>query len=163
VPRPETTCPGSTRRAKPDALDCRCRKNWLDLAVITLRALVIWVLIAAAEVAQGALRVRFLNRRVGDRRARQIGVFTGSLLILAIAWVGVPWVGPRTAPECFGVGGLWLGLMLAFDFYFGRVVFRASWERIAADFDPRRGGLLGFGMAILFLAPWLIVTVRGFR
>jgi hypothetical protein len=128
-----------------------------------LRAVAIWVLIAAAEVTQGALRVRFLNRRVGDRRARQIGVFTGSLLILTLAWFGVPWIDPRSTGDCLAVGGLWLALMLGFDFYFGRVVFRASWERIAADFDPRRGGLLGFGMAILFLAPWLIATLRHVR
>jgi hypothetical protein len=42
------------------------------------RAFMIWLLIAVAEVIHGILRVRFLNRRVGDQRARQIGVFSGS-------------------------------------------------------------------------------------
>ena len=54
------------------------------------RAFLIWCIIAAAEVTQGILRVRFLNRRVGDHRARQIAVFTGSGIILVIAWFTVP-------------------------------------------------------------------------
>jgi hypothetical protein len=41
-----------------------------------LRAFMVWLVIVAAEVFQGTLRVRYLNRRVGDRRARQIGVFS---------------------------------------------------------------------------------------
>jgi hypothetical protein len=39
-----------------------------------LKAFPAWMLIAAADVLQGILRVRFLNRRAGDHRARQIGV-----------------------------------------------------------------------------------------
>ena len=40
-----------------------------------LRAFLVWLVIAAAEVLQSILRVRFPNRRVGDRRARQIDMF----------------------------------------------------------------------------------------
>ena len=50
----------------------------------------VWLLLAAAEVLQGIVRVRLLNRRVGDHRARQIAVFTGSEIILAIAWFSAP-------------------------------------------------------------------------
>jgi hypothetical protein len=88
-----------------------------------LRALLIWMLIALAEVGQGWLRIRLLNRRVGDRRARQLGVFTGSALFLFIAWLMFPWLGATTTVELLGVGAFWLGLMLAFDFGFGRLVF----------------------------------------
>jgi len=126
-----------------------------------LRAFVVWLVIAAAEVFQGALRVRFLNRRVGDRRARQIGVFTGSGLILAIAWLALPWIGADTELRLLGVGCLWLALMLAFDLAFGRLVFRAPWSRILSDFDLRRGGLLGLGMLILLAAPLLVAKLRG--
>jgi hypothetical protein len=126
-----------------------------------LRAFAIWLVIAAAEVAQGILRVRLLNRRVGDHRARQIGVATGCGLILAITSLAAPWIGGRTTVDWLGVGALWLGLMLAFDLAFGRWVFRAPWSRIAAGFDVRRGGLLGLGMAFLFAAPLLVARWRG--
>ncbi len=128
---------------------------------MVLKALVVWLLIAVAEVLHGILRVRLLNRRVGDRRARQIGVFTGSLVIVAMAWIFIPWIGASTPADLFGMGLLWLVLMLAFDLGFGRLIFRFSWQRVAADFDPRRGGLLALGMLVLFLAPYLVAKLRG--
>ena len=49
------------------------------------RAVIIWLFIALAETLQGLLRVRFLNRRIGDRHARQVGVLTGAMLSLGMA------------------------------------------------------------------------------
>ena len=58
----------------------------------------------------------------------------------------------------FGVAAL---SMLAFEIAFGRLVFRASWQRLAADFDFRKGGLLSIGMAVLLVAPLLTAKLRG--
>ena len=112
------------------------------MGYMVFKALLAWLLITVAEVLHGILRVRFLNRKVGDHRARQIGVFTGSAIILAIAWISVPWIGATGTGQQLDVGFLWLVMMLAFEVAFGRFVFRASWQRIAADFNPRKGGLL---------------------
>jgi len=125
------------------------------------RALIVWLLIALAEVLQGILRVRFLNRRVGDHRARQIGVFVASAIILVITWIAIPWVGTGHAPDLLGIGMVWLVLMLALDIGFGRLVFHASWDRIFAELDVRRGGLLGFGMLVIFFAPLFMAKLRG--
>lgn len=125
------------------------------------KAFVVWVLIAIAEVVHGILRVRFLNRRVGGRRARQIAVFTGSGLILIIACALVPWINPGTVGQCYWIGLLWFVLMLAFEIGFGRFVFRASWKRLLSDFDFRQGGLLSIGMAILFFAPLIAAKIHG--
>ena len=126
-----------------------------------IKALVIWMLIAVAEVLHGVLRVSLLNRRVGDHRARQIGVFTGSAIILIISLLTVPWLGASTNGQLFGIGFLWLMLMLAFEIAFGRLVFRASWQRLASDFDFRKGGVLSIGMLILFAAPFLATKLHG--
>lgn len=130
-------------------------------ATLIVRASLVWLAIAAAEVLQGVLRVRFLNRRVGDHRARQIGVVTGCGLIFVIAWFTVPWIGARTWSTLVGVGLFWFVSMLTFDLVFGRLVFRAPWPRIAADFDPRRGNLLGFGMLFVFAVPLLVAKLQG--
>ena len=126
-----------------------------------IKALVLWMFIAMAEVLHGVLRVSLLNRRVGDHRARQIGVFTGSAIILIITWLTVPWLGASTNGQLFGIGFLWLVLMLAFEIVFGRLVFRASWQRLASDFDFRKGGVLSIGMLILFAAPFLATKLHG--
>ena len=120
-----------------------------------------WVLIAAGEVVNGVLRMRLLNRRAGDKRARQIAVFSGSCLILLIAFIGFPWIGAKTARQCFAIGALWVVLMFGLEAYFGRVVFRVPWKRILADFDFRRGGFLAIGFAVLFFAPWISAKLHG--
>ncbi len=127
---------------------------------IFIKALLIWLLIATAEVLHGIVRVRFLHRPLGDRRARQVGVFTGSGIILLVAWFCVPWLGVLSNQQLLGVGSLWFVLMLGFEIAFGRWVFRASWRRLAADFDIRQGGLLSIGMAVLLLAPWLVGNMQ---
>jgi hypothetical protein len=126
-----------------------------------IKALLAWMVIAAAETVHGILRVKLLNPRFGDRRARRFSVFSGTAIILLIGWFAVPWIGPSTPEECLLVGSLWLGLMVVFDVGIGRLYFRLSWSRIAADFDVRQGGLLGFGMAALFFTPLAVVKLRG--
>jgi hypothetical protein len=131
------------------------------MTLLLTKAALIWVTIALAETVHGILRVKFLNRRVGDRRARQLGVASGSVLILAIGWLAVPWIAPRSTQECLAVGALWLLLMLSFDLGLGRFYMRMPWKRVLADFDLRNGGFLGLGMLVLFFTPLLIATLRG--
>lgn len=125
------------------------------------RALAIGLLIAAIEVLQGILRVRLLNRPLGDRRARQVGVIVGSGVILCVAWLTGPWIGAGTGVELLAVGAIWLAIMLALDLAFGRWVFKFSWSRIARDFDVRRGGLLGIGMLVVLFAPLITAELLG--
>ena len=49
-----------------------------------LRALVVWFVIMGAESIHGAVRTLVIAPLVGDFRARQVAVFTGSLLIVVI-------------------------------------------------------------------------------
>jgi hypothetical protein len=121
------------------------------------------VAIALVETLHGILRIRFLNRPLGARRASQVGVLTGSLLILAIGWLTVPWIGVRTMQECLVAGTLWLSLMLGFELVLGHWIFRLPWRRLAAEYDLRKGGFLGLGMLVLFFTPLIMATVHGVR
>ena len=125
------------------------------------RAMVLWLLIGGGEILLGLLRLRLLNPRVGDRRARQMGVGVGCIYIMIVTLAALPWVGVHSAAEAVAVGALWFILMLALDLGFGRLVFHFPWARIAADFDLRRGGLLGLGLLWLALAPLLAGVARG--
>ncbi len=136
-------------------------RTGLNVTAILLKAALIWLLIAGAEILHGILRVRLLNRRVGDHHARQIGVLSGSGIIVIIAWFSVPWLGTSTTQELVTVGFQWLILMLGFEITFGRLVSRASWQRIAADFNFRKGGLLSIGMLVLLFAPLIVGKLRG--
>jgi len=129
-------------------------------AMPLLRGGAVWLLIAITETLHGIARTVFLEPEVGDLRARQIGVFTGSVLILGIALLFVNWLGARTRSALLGVGALWLLLMLAFEVGTARAL-GYSWQRIGSDYDPRVGGLMLLGMVVLLLAPLFAARLRG--
>lgn len=125
------------------------------------RAFAVWCLILALEVVHGVLRTMWLVPLLGDLRARQVGVLTGSLLILVVAVLTIRWIGSRGRRDLLRVGLLWVVLMVVAEVLLGHVVFGYPWSRIAEDFDVTRGGLLGLGMLILAAAPWLASRWRG--
>jgi hypothetical protein len=49
------------------------------------RVIAVWILLMSVEVVQGIARTLFLAPVVGDFRARQLAVVSGSLLIVSIA------------------------------------------------------------------------------
>ena len=124
------------------------------------RALAVWLMIVGAEIVHGIARRVLLEPRVGDVRARQVGVATGSLLILLITFVSLPWLGAASTWDRFFVGLLWLMLMVPFEILVGRLT-GASWERIRSDYDPREGGLMVVGLLVLLLAPTLAAWAHG--
>jgi len=125
-----------------------------------VRGVLAWMLIAVAETLHGVARGQFLRPIVGDLASRQIGVFTGSAMILIIAWLVIRWIGAVTRSELLAVGAVWLLLMLSFEVALGRAL-GASWKRIVSDYDFRQGGLMLVGMAVLFLSPLIAARLRG--
>ena len=71
------------------------------------RALAVWCVLIAVEFIQGTLRTIFLVPVVGDFRSRQIGVFTGSILILVVAYFLVPWIHATEEKALILVGIPW--------------------------------------------------------
>jgi hypothetical protein len=125
-----------------------------------LRGVAVWCVIIIVEVFHGIARTVFLAPLVGDFRARQIAVFTGSILILLVATTFIGWIRPARVADAVAVGAVWLVLTLTFEIAVGRYVVRASWSRIASDYDLLRGGLLPIGLAVLAVAPLVAARVR---
>lgn len=121
--------------------------------LLAARAFAVWVLLMTAEVAHGILRTLLLTPAVGDFRGRQIGVFTGSLLILVITALTIRWIRARGPRTLVMIGGAWVVLTLAFEIGLGRLVFGYSWERLGSDYNVLRGGLLPIGFVVLASAP----------
>ena len=128
---------------------------------LAVRAFAVWLLLIVAEVIHGTVRMLVLTPLVGDFRARQIGVFTGSLLILLITALTIRWIpasGPRTLVT---IGSAWVVLTVAFEIGLGRLVLGYSWERLGADYDVLEGGLLPIGFVILAVSPLIAARLRG--
>ncbi len=127
---------------------------------IITRALAVWLLLIVAEILHGIARGIFLVPHVGEFRSNQIGIFTGSIIILVIALAFVRWIGASRTSDLLMVGAVWLCLALAFEVLFGRFVVGLSWERLAADYNVPEGGLLPFGMLVLLISPLIVEKLR---
>jgi hypothetical protein len=133
----------------------------VDATGLILRGVAVWLVIIAVEVFHGVARTLLLAPIVGDFRARQIAVFTGSALILAVAALFIRWMQPTGLGGALAIGAVWLVLTLAFEVAFGRFVVRATWSRIWSDYDLAHGGLLPIGLLIETLAPAIAARFRG--
>jgi hypothetical protein len=123
---------------------------------LALRAFAVWLLIAAAEVVHGILRMQLLRPLLGDLRARQVAIVTGSLIILAIVFLARRFLRATTTGQQIAVGAFWAVLMAGFDILLGRYYIGYSWSRVMQDFDPARGGFMALGLAVMVLAPWIV-------
>jgi hypothetical protein len=115
-----------------------------------------------AETVHGIARELFIAPAIGDLRARQIGVFVASLIVLAIAWASARWMGANTRRAQIIVGILWVALTIVFEFSLGRAI-GASWNRILSDYNPLRGGWMLLGLLVMMFAPMLGAGLRAKR
>lgn len=127
------------------------------------RSLTIWLVLIVAEIVHGILRAIVLIPFVGEFRSNQIGVVTGSAIILAIAYFTIRWIGAKRPHGLLLVGLIWLVLTVAFEVLFGRFVVGLSWERIASDYNVLNGGLMPLGLLVLFFSPMIAAKLRGKR
>jgi hypothetical protein len=126
-----------------------------------LRAVGLWVLLMAAETLQGLWRVKVLAPWVGDDFVKDVGVFTGSLIILLITFACIGWILSRRAWTLLLVGLTWVLLTIGYELALGRWAFDRTWSELAADFDLLHGQLLPLGLLLLLFAPLLAAWLRG--
>jgi hypothetical protein len=125
-----------------------------------LRALVVWLVIIAVETVHGILRTLLLVPMMGDFPARQISVFTCSLLIFGVTLLFINWIAARTTLQLLMVGTIWVLLTILFEITLGRLVLDLSWDRITEDYDITSGGFLGFGLLFMAVSPLLATRFR---
>lgn len=128
--------------------------------MIWLRAIAVWLIMMAAETVHGIARTVLLAPQFGDLRARQIAFFTGSAIILGTAYLFINWIGARSVKVLLGIGLLWMVLTLGFEAVVGIYGFGFGWDRIIAEYDPRTGSLMLFGLFVLVLAPLVAAALR---
>jgi len=124
------------------------------------KALAVGFALALGEVINGNIRVRVLHRLYGQKRAKKLSFFSGTIFIYLIAWFAFPWLSLESYFDCFQVGFLWVVIMLCLDLYFGRYVFKFNWSKILGDFNPFKGNLIAIGMFLLFLSPSIVFWIR---
>jgi hypothetical protein len=128
---------------------------------LILRAILIWVLLAAVGVGNGIFRGVFMVTRLGDQRAHVVSTVILCALILVLVLAFIKWVGPNTVLQASLVGLLWAVLTLSFEFLAGHYLFGNSWEKLLADYNIWRGRIWVLVPIVLYLAPRWAFRLRG--
>jgi hypothetical protein len=123
------------------------------------RAALVWLVVIGAEFLHGTARGLLLEPLVGDFRARQIAVFSGIVIIFAIACLFARRFAAARDGQLLSAGALWVILTVLFELSLGRLL-GLSWARIFEDYDLANGGLMPIGLAFLLFAPLLAVKSR---
>lgn len=126
-----------------------------------IRALLVWLVIIAAESVHGVIRSLLLSPEV-EIAIRQLSVLVGVVMIFAITWVLLDWIRIQTARGALATGVVWVALTVAFEVALGWLT-GAPWDQIAADYDVRNGGLLPLGLLAMGLTPWAVRQLKAGR
>ena len=127
--------------------------------MVYIRAIVVWLVIVFAESLHGAARRLLLEPYLGDLSARQVSVFIGSIIILAIAILFIRWIRATRIGQFIAIGILWVLLTIGFEIGLG-LLLGYSWERIASDYKIQEGGLMSIGLLFMAFTPLLAAKIR---
>ncbi len=125
------------------------------------RSSFVWILLMFIESVHGFLRTIWLTPAVGDFTARQISVVNGALLIFMVTYLLVQRIKVSTSRQCINIGVSWVVLTFLFEIGLGRLVFRASWDRIFSDYNLAQGGLMPLGLLCMLFIPLLAAKLKG--
>jgi len=127
----------------------------MGLSELILRAFAVWLILLLLAVLNGGLREGFLVPRLGAKAAHVVSTLLLSALILGATAPTIGWIAPADERAALGVGALWLGLTLAFEFLGGHFLFQKPWSVLVADYDLTRGRIWVLVLIVTTLAPWL--------
>jgi len=130
------------------------------IAGLVLKSLAVWAGILILAVANGALREKILIPRLGAFAGLASSGLLLSVLILAVAYVSLPWLGTRRPVHLLGVGVGWLVLTLVFEVSFGLWQGK-SWPVLLEAYTFRGGNLWPIVLVVTLIAPHVAAKLRG--
>jgi hypothetical protein len=127
------------------------------------KAVLTWVLMLPVAILNGIFRESVIRRSVGELRAHQLSVVTGSTGFVALVyalWRGE--AGRIDDRELLRMGVAWVVATIIFEFGFGRYLRGLSWEEMLHDYNIRAGRLWVIVLVVILLSPVIAkrMTVR---
>jgi len=124
------------------------------------RSTVVWFLLLFLAVMNGSLRNIVLTPRLGEVGGHIMSTILLVTAILVVTWLTIGWIRPATSSEALLIGGGWVLMTLAFEFLAGHYVFRASWDRLLADYNVFGGRTWLLVLAASAFAPLIMSRAR---
>ena len=125
-----------------------------------LRYILIWFAMLVLAVGNGALRQMTFGKVIPELRAHQLSTLIGSVVMGVFIWLVIAAWLPASGRQAIAIGGVWLGLTVAFEFFMGLVLLRRPLAQTLGDYNLRRGRVWVLFLAWLMIAPWLFYSLR---
>ena len=122
---------------------------------VLVRALAVWLLLLVLAILNGAFREAVLNPKLGPKTGHVGSTVMLSGLVLALTWLTIAWIGPATSRAALGIGLLWTGLTLAFEFGAGHWLFHKPMAELLYDYNVVRGRIWPLVLVATVLSPVL--------
>jgi hypothetical protein len=120
-------------------------------------AIAYFALVFGAGFTLGMLRVLFVVPLIGDRAAELIELpVMLVVVVLAARWVTRRLAVPVDAPTRLAMGGIALGLMLAFEFTVVLKLRGMTLRSYIEGFDPVAGSVYYAAQLAMGLMPWIL-------
>ncbi len=124
------------------------------------RTVLVWFALLVLAILNGGFREAVLLPHLGRGAAQAVSTIMLSLLILALGWIAMPWIGPRTLQEAWTIGVIWVGLTLAFEFLAGHYIFGKPWPELLADYNLFAGRIWVMVLIVTLMTP-IVAFMRG--
>jgi hypothetical protein len=130
-------------------------------AEIAAKALVIWFGILVLAIVNGMLRDAVLIPVLGKSTGLILSGVILSALILAVAYISLPWFGPAPMARYIALGLGWLFLTLVFEFTFGHLIQGKSWPELLEAYTFKGGNIWPVVLLVVTTAPYIAARFRG--
>ena len=131
------------------------------MAEIVMKSIGIWLVIVIAAIINGVTRDKLLTPLIGSGVSLPLSGITLSVLVLAITYFTIPFIGEVKTGVYFIIGLLWVVLTLAFEYLFGHYVVGKPWHEINQVFNILKGDLFIFVLIASATSPWVAAKLKG--
>lgn len=127
---------------------------------IMWRYVLAWMPMVLIAIVNGLLRERFLTTRLKELYAHQVSTLILILLFGIYIWIVVLLLRPASSLQAVGIGLVWLGLTVVFEFLFGHYVAGHSWSKLLEDYNIIAGRLWILILIWVTAAPYLFYQLQ---
>jgi len=127
---------------------------------LSLKAAILWFIIALFAIANGIFRESFLEPYLGDTLALPLSGITLSMMIVTITFFSFRLIQNHSSSTYLYIGLQWVIMTLIFEFIFGHFVMGISWQELLQVFNIFEGNLFILALLISLFSPLLVSRVR---
>ena len=125
-----------------------------------IRYLLAWIPMLIIAIANGVLRQVTFAKVMPELRAHQLPTLIGSVLIGLFIWLVIRMWPPSSGRQALQIGGCWLILTIAFEFFMGLVLAPRPLAQVLQDYNLLAGRVWPLFLIWLTLAPWVFFRLR---